>query len=112
MSQRSHASLRTGKEATPPKRPTLGEWLTVKLDFPPDLTGGGLRLDMRGRNSITIHGCRRILAYAPGEVRLALKDSSLCICGERLICTAYLAGAVSIEGYVCSIHFCDGEETV
>ena len=88
---------------------SLAEWLAVKLDIPADLAGGGLRLDMRGRHTLMVHGCRKILDFTPCEVRLAVENSTLTVKGKRLICTAYLAGAVGIEGYVCAISFCDGE---
>lgn len=93
-------------------RPSLSEWLAVKLDIPADLSERGLRLDMRGRHTLTVHGCQRILDFTPCEVRLAVKDATLTVKGRRLICTAYLAGAVGIEGYICGITFCDGEVTV
>ena len=44
-------------------------------------------------------------------MRLALRDATLTVSGRRLICTAYLAGAVGIEGYICAVTFCDGEVT-
>ena len=87
----------------------LPEWLAVRLDIPADLLTDGLRLDMRGRHTLTIHGCRRILDFTPCEVRLAVKDATLTVSGRRLVCTAYLAGAVGIEGCICGINFCDGE---
>ena len=93
-------------------RPSLSEWLAVKLDIPADLSERGLRLDMRGRHTLTVHGCQRILDFTPCEVRLAVKDATLTVKGRRLICTDYLAGAVGIEGYICGITFCDGEVTV
>lgn len=92
--------------------PSLAEWLAVKLDIPADVLGGGIRLDMRGRNTLTVHGCQGILDYAPGEIRLSLGSSSLVVCGQRLICTSYLAGAVGIEGFIMSIRFEDGEVEV
>lgn len=88
---------------------SLREWLAVKLDVPADLTGDGLRLDMRGRHTLTVHGCQKIQSFTPCEVCLLLRDSTLKVSGCRLICTAYLAGAVGIEGYICGISFCDGE---
>lgn len=90
-------------------RRRLPEWLAVKLDIPADLMAEGLRLDMRGRHTLVVHGCRRILDFTPCTVRLAVKDATLTVSGRRLVCTAYLAGAVGIEGYLCGISFCDGE---
>ena len=107
----NHNKRRPPKHAPDPCRPTLPEWLAVKLDIPADVTGDGLRLDMRGRHTLTVHGCRKILDFTPCEVRLALRDATLTVTGCRLICTAYLAGAVGIEGYICAVTFCDGEVT-
>ena len=106
--ERQHPTEKREKKT---QRRTLREWLAVRLDIPADVTGEVLRLDMRGRHTLTVHGCRKILSFSPCEVSLALKDSTLTVSGRRLICTAYLAGAVGIEGYICGISFCDGEVT-
>ncbi len=87
----------------------LPEWLAVHLDVPADLFDGGLRLDLRGRHTLTVHGCCRILDFTPAEIRLALRDCALSVRGARMICTSYLAGAVSIEGRIDGICFEDGE---
>ena len=92
------------------ERCPLPEWLAVHLDVPADLFDGGLRLDLRGRHTLTVHGCCRILDYSPAEIRLALRDAVLSVGGVRLVCTSYLAGAVSIEGHIDRICFADGEE--
>ena len=110
MNQRKQHSEENGRRAA--DRRSLTEWLAVKLDIPADLSGDGMRLDMRGRNTLLIHGCRKILDFNPCEVRLVLKDSTLTVKGKRLICTSYLVGAVGIEGFICGITFCDGEETL
>lgn len=94
---------------TESEKPSFTEWLAVKLDIPADSLSGGLRLDMRGRNTLTVHGCVRILDFSPCEIRLALHDGTLTVGGQRLICTSYLAGAVGIDGYICSLCFGDGE---
>ncbi len=87
---------------------TLPEWLSVCLDIPSDVQDG-IRIDLRGRHTLTVHGCRRIVDFSPTEIRLALPNTHLVIGGERLICTSYLAGAVGIEGCICCIRFEDGE---
>ncbi len=91
-----------------PSRP-LAEWLSVQLDIPGDLPDGGIRLDMRGRHTLTVHGCRRIVDFSPEAIRLALKACTLLVRGRRLICTSYLAGAVGIEGEIVCVQFEDGE---
>ena len=105
----NHESQRLREKEKKNLRRPFKEWLAVRLDIPADVTGEGLRLDMRGRHTLTIHGCRKILTFSPCEVSLALQDSTLTVKGRRLICTAYLAGAVGIEGYICGVTFCDGE---
>ena len=91
------------------ERRPLTEWLAVKLDIPADTLTDGLRLDMRGRNTLTVHGCTGILDYSPCEIRLALRDGVLSVLGQRLICTSYLAGAVGIDGCICALRFEDEE---
>lgn len=93
----------------PPSRRPLAEWLAVRLDIPADILDGGFRIDMRGRRSLTVHGCRRILDFCPERICLQLKEGTLQIEGQRLICTSYLAGAVGVDGYILSLKFCDGE---
>ena len=90
-------------------RPSVSEWLAVRFDMPADLTSGGLRLDLRGRNTLTVYGCRRIVDFSPTEIRLAMENCHLLVEGERLSCTSYLAGAVGIEGCICRMVFSDEE---
>ena len=97
----------TGRAGSP--RPSLTEWLAVRMDIPADVWGSGLRLDMRGRNTLTVHGCTKILDFSPEAIRLRVPSGTVAVCGERLVCTSYLAGAVGIEGYICSVCFGDEE---
>lgn len=93
-------------QVTKSSRRSISEWLSVRLDIPADLSDG-LRLDLRGRHTLTVHGCRRILDFTPCEIRLSLPETTLVVCGERLICTSYLAGAVGIEGLISGLRFED-----
>lgn len=105
---------RGNRPADPPAprvRRSLPEWLSVQLDVPSDLLDGGIRLDMRGRNCLTVHGCTRILHFSPEAVCLELGNCALTVRGHRLICTSYLAGAVGVEGCICCMEFSDGEVT-
>lgn len=95
---------------TPPRRVPLPEWLAVHLDIPPDLLENGLRAELRGREALTVHGCRAIAGYEPTLIRLRLHDGELIVRGQRLVCTSYLAGAVGINGHIDSIGFSDAPE--
>ncbi len=83
----------------------LPEWLVKKLDIPAELCEGEMRVEMRGRSSLLVHGCRRILDYSPELLRLGMKECVMCIKGENLLCQAYLAGAVGIEGKIFELRF-------
>lgn len=91
-------------------KPPISEWLAVHFDIPADLSSGGLRLDLRGRNTLTVYGCRRIVDFSPTGIRLAMENCDLLVEGKRLTCTSYLAGAVGIEGCICRMAFSDEED--
>lgn len=84
---------------------TFTERLAIDLDMPPELLSGGCFIEIRGRNSVVVRGCKRILAYSETKVALKLKRETVEVTGKRLTCISYLAGAVSVEGYIDSVSF-------
>ena len=100
------------KENKKGKKRTLVERLTVEHDIPPELLTGGCFIEIRGRNSVVVRGCRRILTYSESRVTLRLRNEALEVTGKRLTCISYLAGAVAVEGLVDSVSFLrrEGEE--
>ena len=91
------------------KRPLL-ERLAVDHDVPPELLSGGCFIEIRGRNSVVVRGCRRILTYSESRVALKMKKDVVVIEGKRLTCLSYLAGAVSVEGLIDSVGFLRGNK--
>ena len=91
------------------KRP-FAEWLAVERDMPPELLSGGCFIEIRGRNSVVIRGCRRILVYSDTRVVLKLRRDIVAVRGKRLTCISYLAGAVSVEGFIDGVDFIRGED--
>ena len=91
------------------KRP-FKEWLAVERDIPPELLSGGCFIEIRGRNSVVVRGCRRILVYSDTKVVLKTKKDIVSVEGKRLTCISYLAGAVLVEGFVDSVNFSRGEK--
>ena len=87
------------------EKESLRERLCRGLDIVPDLLPGAGLIEIRGRNAMTVSGCGRILHYTPEEIRIRLKEGILSICGKRLSCTSYHAGAVGIDGYICRVSF-------
>ena len=55
---------------------------------------------LRGRNGATVHGCHRILQYSPIEIQLLLSEAVISLEGERLYCTSFGAGSVTVEGKI------------
>lgn len=92
------------------RRPGIAEILASKTTLPSDLLIGEFRLEIRGRNIVIINGCKRILEYSPKKMRLAIKESSISVSGERLVCSTYHDGAICVEGYIESISFDDEVE--
>ena len=78
----------------------IAERLCKSLDISPDILLNSYKVEVFGRNAISISGCKKILLYAPCEIRLALKDSMLCIVGRDLVCVAYSPTDVTIEGRI------------
>ena len=103
-----------GKEPSTEKsgdRCPLPEWLSTRLDIPPDIWTGGMRVEIRGQNSAVVHGCQRILEYRPDQVSFQMKTCRLTVKGKRLCCVAYLAGAVELNGRIESVCYVAEEDT-
>lgn len=84
---------------------SLSEFLACDCDVPGELLSGGCFVELRGRNSIRVRGCRRIIFYSPCRVVLKMKKEILEVQGKRLSCVTYFAGAVSVEGLIDSVSF-------
>ena len=94
------------------KRERIIERLVGGCDLPPELLHGGCYVEMRGRNRVTVRGCKKIVRYSTEDIILKMKCDFLEIHGKRLCCLTYFSGAVVIEGIVDSIAFIktfDGE---
>ena len=89
---------------------SLAERLCIDHDLPPELFSGGCFIEIRGRNSVVLRGCRRILGYSETKVTLKMKNDVVEVFGKRLTCISYLAGAVSVEGFVESVNFLKTED--
>lgn len=92
------------------KRRGLVEYLSVKAELPSDALVGETRIELRGRSCLFIQGCRRILKYSPCHMILEVKGDCVSVKGERLVCTSYHAGTVSVEGLICSLCFSERED--
>jgi sporulation protein YqfC len=86
-------------------RESLRERVCRGLDIEPDVFPGEGMVEIRGRSSMIVRGCGRILVYKPDEIRLEMGVSEITVWGEKLVCTSYYLGAVGIEGQIKAINF-------
>ncbi len=86
------------------------EYLAVRADADGDSIAGDVYIEMRGKNSLLVKGCKRILGYSPEAVMLEIKKDKLRVKGKRLVCTSFHGGSVSVEGVIDSLAFCTEEE--
>ena len=84
--------------------------LSAKYDIQTELMAGGCHLELRGRSSLAVGGCRGIIEYSPDSVRLRLHKSILSIRGERLVCDSYTFGELHVCGHINAIEFEDREK--
>ena len=89
-----------------PMRDRLGRLLGI----PADAVGvhSGFMAEMRGRSSLTVKGCRKILRYSKESIRLQTRDGEVEVVGEGLFCIAYFTDSIGIEGRIDGVIFCDG----
>ncbi len=96
------ARERKEKRGTP-----LRERIGTMLGIPSDAVGltNGFMAELRGQNTVTVRGCRRILSYSPEAIRLDTRDGAVTVMGESLTCTAYFADLFGIEGRIGGVYF-------
>lgn len=87
------------------RRESLREKICRELDIEPDIFPSEGMVEIRGRSSMVVRGCGRILVYKPEEIRLEMGECEISVWGENLVCTSYYLGAVGIEGRINSINY-------
>ena len=83
----------------------IGERIFKALDIEPDIAFGGTLIEIRSRGALTLSGGGRILDYSDRLIRIALKRGAVTVMGSRLVCAAFCAGRVRIEGRIDSVSF-------
>ena len=89
---------------------SLVEKLVGGYDVPPEILCGGCFAEIRGRNHVTVRGCRRVVKYSPEAVVLKMIRESIVIVGKRLRCLTYFSGAVTVEGIIDTFSFLGADE--
>ena len=87
------------------QRGSIRERITRALDITPDILLGESLIEIRGRGSLAVHGCRRILVYLPERIEILLSRGALEVEGEELCFVSFSAGSVGIEGKIRGVRF-------
>jgi len=58
-----------------------------------------------GQRSVVIYSCQKILFYSPLEIRLQVAKRSISVMGERLYCSSFSGGTVTVEGRIQSVSY-------
>ena len=85
----------------------------ARLSVTAEILPGGFGLSLSGRaerggdgrfhpsgTSLSVRGCRRILAYDPAEIRLLVGRLTLVVTGRDLRFSSFSAGTVTVVGAV------------
>ena len=95
------------------EKPPFRERLSRLLGIPSDAIGAdGFMAEWRGRGSVTVRGCRKILSYEMTEIRLRTRDGDVTVTGNGLTCFSYFYGAIGIEGRIDSVSLCGASDGV
>ena len=92
------------------KRGRIRSFLRDSVSLPSDAFAANFGIEMRGRGLLFMQGCRSIVKYSTTEMILATKGFLVKIRGERLECTTYHGGTVTVEGRIDAIDFSKEEE--
>lgn len=79
-----------------------------KLDFP---VGYGVRdsfVEISGKSSVLVRGCKKILAYDKEIISLLVSEGRLDVKGDELYFSSYSSGTVQICGDIKGVDY--GEE--
>ena len=85
--------------------PSRRERLCSALDITPDMLPRAETVEIRGRNSVCIREGGKILCYTPEKISVAIFGGSVSVIGKRLVCAAYVQGALRIDGYIEAVSF-------
>ena len=98
------------KEKTPHEKMSFAERLNKHLDISPDVLPNNTNIMLRGRNSLSVSGTRKILLYTDTEICLDLGKTVLSVKGKRLLCSSYHTDETKIDGLIESLSFMEKEQ--
>lgn len=83
----------------------FSSFMAEAISLPSDAFSSGFGIEMRGRGLLFLQGCRRIIKYTPSEMVFSAGDFFVTVLGDRLLCTTFHGGTVTVEGKIDGISF-------
>ncbi|MBT2754683.1 sporulation protein YqfC [Mesobacillus foraminis] len=78
----------------------IRNWMTQKMDLPPDVMMDLPRITMIGHIHIYIENHRGLLAFSDKELRLLLKQGQLLVKGKAFVIKTILPEEILLEGKI------------
>ena len=86
-------------------RPSAVQTMAKALELPAALAGDSPHIELLGNREVTVDGCKGILEYDDGFIRLNMGKTVLRLTGRDLVISALSDRTAVIEGYILSIEF-------
>ena len=86
-------------------RPSAVQTMAKALELPAALAGDSPHIELLGNREVTVDGCKGILEYDDGFIRLNMRKTGLRLTGRDLMISALSDRTAVIEGYILSIEF-------
>lgn len=87
-----------------------GLWRRMKARYGEDGVPSRDTVVLCGQRSVTVYSCQKILFYSPCEIRLLVAKRTLSVVGERLYCSSFTGGTVTVEGKITAVSFVSADK--
>ena len=85
-------------------RESMAERICRCMDLPCDMANGSL-VEIRGRGSVSVCGCKKILLYSHDRIELEGKDFDTVIAGKKLEFTGFGDKCAEVCGLIDRVEF-------
>ena len=87
------------------KTPTDGLWSRIRARYGEESLPARDTVVLCGQRSVIVYNCQKILFYSPCEIRLLVAKRALSVVGERLYCSSFTGGTVTVEGKIQTVTY-------
>lgn len=95
-------SRRQGKQ---PERRRAAEIIAREMDLPTAVFSGMAHIELEGNKEAVVEGCKSVLEYEEGIIRLDLGKNSIRFMGHGLVIRTLSTDKAVIRGTILSIEF-------